>query len=325
MSDTRLPCGVVRDLLPLYAEELTGPESAELVKKHLEECADCRQRLEELRQSEPPAKETPAPMNKLKKEIGKRRALAAALAALGVFVVLFALLGRATAEKPLGYRPDLLTVEGLTPYDPAAEPTFSGSVSTFTPEGWETAFPGQALLLTRNGQPSGVYTDFYLDEENGELTVYLQYFSTQAAIIVDDVAGGVQLERPGRDTRTDAFYPVPDRVIYGFGSEQVLLWGEEMNGGVQILPRLALAYYALAAAFGAAALGLAWLLFRKKRAGTALLQLWFAPLAWLLGQLFIKGFETTSVFFSRDLLLIAVEAAAFYVLLTLSRLRRKKG
>ena len=32
-----IPCGVVRDLLPLYAEELTSEESKTLIEEHLEQ------------------------------------------------------------------------------------------------------------------------------------------------------------------------------------------------------------------------------------------------------------------------------------------------
>ena len=37
-------CSIVRDLLPLYAERLTSPETAAFVEKHLRICADCRRR-----------------------------------------------------------------------------------------------------------------------------------------------------------------------------------------------------------------------------------------------------------------------------------------
>lgn len=37
----KLPCAVVRDLLPSYIEGLTEPESTCLVKEHLTQCADC--------------------------------------------------------------------------------------------------------------------------------------------------------------------------------------------------------------------------------------------------------------------------------------------
>lgn len=35
-------CNIVRDLLPLYAEELTSPDSGEFIEKHLSACAHCR-------------------------------------------------------------------------------------------------------------------------------------------------------------------------------------------------------------------------------------------------------------------------------------------
>ncbi|WP_295755309.1 DUF4825 domain-containing protein [uncultured Oscillibacter sp.] len=41
-----LTCGVVRDLLPSYVENLLGEESREAVDRHLETCPECRERKE---------------------------------------------------------------------------------------------------------------------------------------------------------------------------------------------------------------------------------------------------------------------------------------
>ena len=41
-----LTCGVVRDLLPSYVENLLGEESKEAVDRHLETCPECRERKE---------------------------------------------------------------------------------------------------------------------------------------------------------------------------------------------------------------------------------------------------------------------------------------
>jgi len=35
-------CSVIRDLLPLYEEQLCSKETAELVKEHLKECVECQ-------------------------------------------------------------------------------------------------------------------------------------------------------------------------------------------------------------------------------------------------------------------------------------------
>ncbi|MCR4962843.1 MAG: zf-HC2 domain-containing protein [Firmicutes bacterium] len=314
-----LPCSVIRDLLPLYAEGLAGRESAALVQEHVAACASCRDYLAGLQK---PAARTPdsaAPMQQLKKELKKRRLRTAAIAALSVFVLLFALLAHATQAEPLPYSPGLLRVAGVIPYDPAAEtPSFPG-YSGFLPEGWQPANPGKALLVERSDRVSGVETQFDLDEESGELTVYLQYYDTRARLLSrneEEAFSEASLESHGAQ---DVFYPAPDRVIYGFGGEQVLLWGQPMNGGMQILPRLALAYYGLMAAVLLAILAVLWLICRKKRRGPVILQLCFLPLAYLLGQLFVKGGETVSFFLPRDLGLICLEAAAFYGLLTLGR------
>ena len=304
----KMPCSVIRDLLPLYAEEMASSESGELVREHLETCPDCRKALEDLKTPDPPVPERAAPVLSLKKELKKRRWRTAAMAALGVFLILFAVLARVTAKTPLAYSPALLRVAGLEEYDPESEPRPSGGVSRFDLEGWETQSPGQALVLERNPQVSGVGSEFILDEDTGELTVYIQYFRTSRSPDLRDLGPGAL---------TDMIYPVPDRVIYGFDQGQELLWGKPMNGGVMFLPRLALSYYFLLALALAVLLGVAWAVFRKKSFSVILIQVWLVPISYLLGHLLVKGTGTVSAFLLRDLCMILVEAAAFYLLLTL--------
>lgn len=38
-------CYLMNDLLPLYAEDMVSEESAEIIKEHLENCSDCREKL----------------------------------------------------------------------------------------------------------------------------------------------------------------------------------------------------------------------------------------------------------------------------------------
>lgn len=45
----QLPCGIIRDLLPLYQDGVCSPESREAVQAHLAGCAACREELEALR------------------------------------------------------------------------------------------------------------------------------------------------------------------------------------------------------------------------------------------------------------------------------------
>lgn len=78
-------CGVIRDLLPLYADQVASPESRALVEEHLNGCEGCRRELEQLTRnvSLPPEQNEKAEMKRWKKALSRkvnRRALAWGLA-----------------------------------------------------------------------------------------------------------------------------------------------------------------------------------------------------------------------------------------------------
>ncbi|MBO7667094.1 MAG: DUF4825 domain-containing protein, partial [Firmicutes bacterium] len=107
-----LSCGVVRDLLPSYAEGLTGAESREAIEKHLEECGDCRDIFRRMTAPEEPerAEEENREVDYLRdlRRRGRRRvglgvALALAAAALACFVAFF-IWGRETPASSLGWQ-----------------------------------------------------------------------------------------------------------------------------------------------------------------------------------------------------------------------------
>ncbi len=45
-------CGIIRDLLPLYADQVCSEESAEAVRQHVSECSTCAALLQDIRSSE---------------------------------------------------------------------------------------------------------------------------------------------------------------------------------------------------------------------------------------------------------------------------------
>ena len=45
-------CGIIRDLLPLYVDDICSEKSRELVEEHLQECAECGDLLKKLRKTE---------------------------------------------------------------------------------------------------------------------------------------------------------------------------------------------------------------------------------------------------------------------------------
>ena len=57
----QIPCGVVRDLLPLYVDGCCGADSRRLVEEHLAGCPDCRRARADMAGELPPAEDAPAP------------------------------------------------------------------------------------------------------------------------------------------------------------------------------------------------------------------------------------------------------------------------
>ncbi len=46
------PCGIIRDLLPLYIDDVCNEESKQAVQKHLSECEECRSYYEAMKSTE---------------------------------------------------------------------------------------------------------------------------------------------------------------------------------------------------------------------------------------------------------------------------------
>ena len=84
----KLSCNVIRDLLPLYAENLTSEESNALVDEHLCWCDECAKQLGILKKAQAIPVETDAPgLKKFRKAIVRRRVLAVTMAVMLVITL----------------------------------------------------------------------------------------------------------------------------------------------------------------------------------------------------------------------------------------------
>lgn len=286
----KLSCEVVGDLLPLVAENMASAESAALVEEHLIDCPDCRTKWEALREPETQPEEQPdgeAALRAVKKELRRHRLRTAAIAALLVFLPLFALLARSMEEYALP----------LEQTDVEVEEKADGS-----------------LDLVCYGPVTDLESEACTDPDTGELTLLVQAWGSRWH----------EFHSQGEESVRFSTSPRPDRVIYGFYGEQTLIYGEAMNGGVMALPRLVLAYYIVIALALGGIFGLGWLLLRRKKAGAVFRALCFAGLSYPIGHLLVKGIQTASFHLPRDLGMILIVSAAVFALLMLLRQKRKE-
>ncbi len=86
----KITCDIIRDLLPLYAEDLESPDSRRLVEDHLQGCAECTHMLEDMkRQTKMPVEINVEPLNKVKKTIRRRRVLSVMTAVMFLVTLIF--------------------------------------------------------------------------------------------------------------------------------------------------------------------------------------------------------------------------------------------
>lgn len=57
---SKIPCDVIKDLLPLYEDDICSERSKDMVEEHLSECEDCRDYLEAIHEELPPVVQTDA-------------------------------------------------------------------------------------------------------------------------------------------------------------------------------------------------------------------------------------------------------------------------
>ena len=304
----KLPCAVVRDLLPLFAEKMTEPETQTLIEEHMQECPECRNKYAEIENGGITAEEatvnTVAPLETLKKEIRRRKWYTAVIVGLVVLVIAIVYVYHTGSMMPVEWEEGLLTVKGtetVTPED-ALEWTNDHIVTARTmPSDGDT---GTALMLEMDGRIEGVETEVI--EEDGSVTAIIQGFGRNAA-------SGQNVSQYGQM----AVYPLPDRVIYGYKEPQALLWGEPLDGGVEVLPRLALNAYMIIAGMMAVLSGMLWMIVRKKNWSWIIRQVFFAPVCYILAHFLIMGLRSISFFITRDFCYILLTACVLYVLVSL--------
>ena len=84
----KITCNIIRDLLPLYAEDLVSEDTRVMVDEHLRECEDCTNVLNEMKKSSPvPVEAAPESLNKVKKTIRRRRVVSVMAAVLTVITI----------------------------------------------------------------------------------------------------------------------------------------------------------------------------------------------------------------------------------------------
>ena len=111
-----IKCEIIRDLLPLYVEELTSKESSEAISVHLKICDECRKEYEEMKSGETKTCQTQAEEIKPLKRIMQKLNMRISFLTYGV-MVFFILFGFSLTEgADMMYNSLIMPIVGIFGY-----------------------------------------------------------------------------------------------------------------------------------------------------------------------------------------------------------------
>lgn len=111
-------CAIVKDLLPLYIENMVSDETESFIKEHLNECEDCRNDLESLKTDESFSIPETVPEDEIRPFRKAVRKLNRQFNSFSyVLIILFILLGFSyTAEEKMMYNSLIMPLVGVFGY-----------------------------------------------------------------------------------------------------------------------------------------------------------------------------------------------------------------
>ena len=276
-------CNLIRDILPLYVEDMVSMDTREFVSEHLEHCEACRAELEHMRK---PADIIPntdiVPLRRIKKELFIKRLQTVFLTAILACAIVTVIFGILTSPKFFSYSDDLFNVD-------------SGADGSIT-IAFDNKVTGYSCMKEFNDETK---TEIY--QINAWTTTWDIYSSNrgkQNMVIPFD-----------RETNIQIFYAQND------GSEDVLIYGINDNAyqdTVTLPGQIFLPYFILAFLVLAILAVLRFLLKNKQAIIVWIDRALLFPISYMAAQLCTKGISFTSYSSKRDFCIIVLVAMLFY-------------
>ena len=283
----KINCTVIKDILPLYADDIVSEDTKKLVEEHLLSCNDCKKELSLLKSDlETPKviiteKDDIAFLKKLSLDIKKKRVFTAMLAATISAIVVILSFAYLTAPEYIPYTqsPEIITANEK-----------NGSVTL--------SFIGEYELTQRE---QGSY----------DISIYNTVWNE----IIGITKSQTITVNPNNEKVNTIYY------VSNAGQDDKVIYGRNpiSNGGVMTLPRLFLNYYFTLDLLITFVLVGFYLIFRKKeKIKDIIVKILFVPISYIFSHVMITGLNATSLFATRDfyliLLLVMPIYSLFYIL-----------
>ena len=305
----RNECSIIRDLLPLYTENMVTSDTADFVEEHLKSCEACRKEYEQAREPQPPQElSDAAPLLKLRRKLKLKKIQTIALTAVFVTALLVSAFAVLDAPVYLPYSEELVTLQPLGDTDLLL--TFDEEATDFS--------------CTLYEDPDG--GNFYYCDIEAWSSLWDKWFSQgkgslSAAVPADHAKPIIAVYVPNDGTENVCI------AKYNPDAENKIEKNADYKN-VIALPRLSLGYYLMLAAAALVIMGILWLLTGKK----AGLRVWVEriglyPMAYIISHCIVSGINWASYSLPRDFFLIIFISILLYCGLLLAhniwRLKRE--
>ena len=291
-------CSIIRDILPLYIENMISDDTRTFVNEHMAECTECRTELEQMKN---PAKFTAntntAPLKNLKKKLLIKKVQTIIFTTALVFAIVLSVVSVLTAPLYFPYSEDLFHITENR----------NGSVTI----SFNDAVTGYACLKdTDKSTGTEVYR---INAWNTAWDLHFMKRGTQNMVISSEK-------------------PIAVYYSQNNNAEDVFIYGTDPNpnGGTMVLPRLILGQYFILAFIIAIVFGI--LLFLNRKNETK--KMWFQhifllPVSYIIAHLCTKGIAIKSFSTQRDFFIIVLVAILIYCVLlfgiNLYHLKKENG
>lgn len=275
-------CSIIRDILPLYTENMVSDETREFIEEHLSVCNECKMKMEKMRITDNLPPSNTVPLKNIKKKLLYKKIQIALLTTALVLIIAISVFALLTAPKFYPYSDDILKL--TENQNQSVTITFREDVKGFS-----------------YIESSDIDTDILVIQ----VEAWTSYFSEN---ILKSSRQSITIPYTDKD-KISIYY------LQNNNEDDVHIFGHNLlpTGKIVSLPRLALNYY-LYIAIGSFVLAVLLLVvFRKKEMIRIwLLRLMAIPVSYVLGHIFIKGFSTTTYTLQRDFFLILLVSVMIY-------------
>lgn len=292
----RNECNIIRDILPLYSEDMVSEDTKNFVREHLTHCPQCCAELENMKI---PVKAdygmNMIPLQTLKRKLFLKKMQTVLCTMLIVSAFLVAVFAYLTAPQYFCYTRDLVSVSENA--DGTLNVTFDDRVTGY-----------HLYEMKAEIHPGEVYTEYNIEAWTTTWDQLFQKRGPQNAVI-----------RP--DDKSVKVYYIQNCSLNGIESEDVLLYGDiESEAGRSTLPGLTLFYWLALSGIAVISLSIVWFIFRKSRCVRKWIEtILLLPVSYVIGYACVCGFSSSTYSKQRDFFLIILIAIPVYCALLLGR------